>query len=68
MTTYSDYETILNSVDFIGGAGKSKLTEIPGDDRTVVNKSGDIWQFYYHALSSAADSRVQIAKKGNHNE
>lgn len=55
MPIYSDYQTILNSVNFIGGAGQTELIEYSGDDRTVVNQSGGVWQFYYHSLTSAAD-------------
>ncbi len=55
MTTYSDYESLLQSYNFIGGAAQNTLPAILGDSRTVVSSVSGKYQFYYMMLTSTAD-------------
>ncbi|MEM6463206.1 MAG: M10 family metallopeptidase C-terminal domain-containing protein, partial [Pseudomonadota bacterium] len=53
---YSDYDELLLSTNFIGGAGQGALPNPGSDDRAEVLKDGnDVYQFYYMALGSLTD-------------
>lgn len=55
MPTYTDYTKILNSINFTGGAGKTQLTPIANDDRTIVQTQNGIAQLYYQILMNISD-------------
>ncbi len=56
MVTYSDYQDVLFSTNFIGGGGQSVLPNPDDDDRAEVAKdANNVYQFYYYALTSLSD-------------
>lgn len=56
MINNNDYQYILNSHNFVGGAGTTKIPNSGNDVRAEVLKDGnDIYQFHYMTLSSLAE-------------
>ncbi|MFW8594710.1 M10 family metallopeptidase C-terminal domain-containing protein [Cribrihabitans neustonicus] len=56
MTTYNDYQNILFSTNWTGGAGQSGLPNPNSDDRAEIEQDGNgVWQFYYYILASLSD-------------
>lgn len=56
MPVESDYQYILSTTNFNGGAGKSTLPNPNSDARAEIEQDGNgFWQFYYYALSSLSD-------------
>ena len=58
MTDYIDYEKIILTTNFVGGAGQNDLSTVSGsnDIRAEVTKEGtDYYQFYYKVLESEQD-------------
>lgn len=56
MTQYNDYESILNSTNFIGGAGANPLPNPNNDDRAnITTDANGVYQFHYFILASLSD-------------
>ncbi len=55
MPIYGDYEDLLQSINFIGGADQTELSGILFDPRTDVDQSNGKWEIYYFALSNYSD-------------
>ena len=56
MAQYNDYQYILQSHNFVGGAGTIKIPNSGNDVRAEVLKDGnDVYQFHYMTLSSLSE-------------
>ena len=55
MPQYSDYQNLLLSHNFIGGAGKIQIPNIGNDERAEITQIGDIYQFDYLILAGLSD-------------
>ncbi len=56
MVQYSSYQILLNSYNFIGGAGQLQIPNSGNDSRAEVLKNGNgVYQIYYMTLNSLAD-------------
>lgn len=53
MVSYTNYQDILFSHNFVGGAGRTIIPNLLSDDRARVQKDGNnVYQFHYMILSS----------------
>ncbi len=56
MPSYNDYQTILLSYNFIGGAGRSQVPNSSSDARVEVDQDvNGFYQFYYFILASLSE-------------
>lgn len=56
MVNYTNYQDLLESVNFIGGASQTALPNPGNDDRAEIAQYGNgVYQFYYRALTGLSD-------------
>jgi serralysin len=56
MPTYSDYEALLEDINFVGGAGQGALPNPEDDQRAEIALDGNgVYLFYYYTMTSLSD-------------